>query len=304
MYFYLDKDMAKNNIARCLYKSENLASDKELEAVRKYFNFLGEFLIYQGEDIPYPMVYNSETDTIEQQNIPELLEIVSEDISEPKQDFGEEDGNTYWYVNKEKAINKGLAETYMTSDKPLLNPQEYFGTDNVLCYVGETLPYFCTYLPEQDTVREATEFEKYKRGQKELAENEIVLETKKEIVILQEGQYVENDEVITIPKLEEAIKQEWDKEKHIWIDTTTDLDRVEAQYDEYETMDTPSVLKEMEMQDPTLATELINMLIELRQLRYSLSNTEKTSFRFRANVILPQPSKQLKSFKDKFKKYN
>jgi hypothetical protein len=305
MYFYLDKELAKQNIARCLYKSEIPASDKELEFARNYFKYSGEFLVYVGEDIPDIIRYNPETDIVEKY-IPETpIETISEEITEPEEEFGEEDGKTYWYANKEKAIKKGLADTYFTSDRPLLNMYKHFGHENVFCYSAKTfggkeLPYFCTYIPEQDTVREATEYEKFKRNQRELTENEVVIEKNKEIVTLEEGQYInENEDIITVSRLEEAINQKWDKENHVWIDTTTDLDRVQMQYREYEAMDTPSVLKEMEMQDPALATELINMLIELRGMMYSLQAQAVT---FKANLVLPKPSEKLLSFKNRFNK--
>lgn len=301
MYFYLDKELAKQNIARCLWKSEHPATEEELNLVRKHFNYNGEFLVYEGDDIPYPIKYNSLLDTIEQEVAEEPVQAISEEDSvEEKEIFGEEDGETYWYINKEKAINKGLAENYMTSDKPLLNPQEYFGTDNVLCYVGNELPYYVTYLPEINSVREATDFEKYKRKQYELKENEVVLENKEEIITIEDGQYVnEKEEVITIPRLEEAIKQEWDKENHVWVDITTDLDRVEAQYREYEGMDTVSVVEEMKLEDEAMAEEFINMLIELRGLIYTLKSQEIKSFK--TKMTLPEPSEKLLNFKNKFK---
>lgn len=117
------------------------------------------------------------------------------------------------------------------------------------------------------------------------------------------GQYIENDEIITVNydiKLGYIVPT-WDKEQRIWKEGATDLEIVEAQYNEYAGMDTPSTLKEMELQDPALATELINMLIELRGIIYSLANAENVSLRFKENIILPQPSEKLKEFKNKFK---
>lgn len=207
MYFYLDKELAKQNIARCLWKSEHPATEKELEIVRKHFNFSGEFLVYEGDDIPYPIKYNPLLDTIEQAIIEEPVQAISEENSvEEKEIFGEEDGKTYWYINKEKAINKGLAENYMTSDKPLLNPQEYFGTDNVLCYVGNELPYYVTYLPEINSVREATREEKYLKGQEELKEYEIF----------------RNGKIETVEIPENIVKPYWNKEKEIIEDIATE----------------------------------------------------------------------------------
>lgn len=117
------------------------------------------------------------------------------------------------------------------------------------------------------------------------------------------GQYIENEEIITVNydiKLGYIVPI-WDKEQRIWKEGATDLEVVEAQYNEYAGMDTPSTLKEMELQDPALVTELINMLIELRGIMYSLANAENVSLIFKENIILPQPSEKLKEFKNKFK---
>lgn len=302
MYFYLDKKMAKQNIARCLYKSDNLLTDEELKIVREHFNFYDEFLIYEGEDIPYPIKYNSELDTIEEVIVEEPIQTFSENISESVQEeiFGDEDGKTHWYINKEKAINKGLSETFMTSDKPLLDMYKYFGNKNVIHHIGNEIPHFVTYDIEKDILREATDFEKYKRGQKQLSENEVVLENKKEIITITDGQYVnENEEIITVPCLEEYLQREWDKTNHIWKDLTTDLDRVQAQYREYEGMDTPSTVQEMKLQDEALATEYLNMMIELRGLIYTLKAQEVQLFT--EKIVLPKPSKELLNFKNNFK---
>ena len=188
MYFYLDKEMAKQNIARCLYKSDKLLNNEELKIVREHFNFSSKFLIYEGEDIPYPIKYNFDLDAIEEVVSEEPVETFSEDV-EPVQEeiFGKEDGQLHWYLNKEKAINKGLSETFMTSDKPLLDMYKYFGTENVLYYVGNELPYFCTYLPEENTVREASREEKYLRGQEELKDYEIFRDNKIETIEIPEN---------------------------------------------------------------------------------------------------------------------
>lgn len=66
-------------------------------------------------------------------------------------------------------------------------------------------------------------------------------------------------------------------------------------------MDTPSTLEEMRLQDPALATEYLNMMIELRGLIYTLSASEAQSVGYAA-IQLPVPSEKLKQFKDKFKR--
>lgn len=117
---------------------------------------------------------------------------------------------------------------------------------------------------------------------------------------LYDGQYINGDEIITVPRLTDVINQEWDKTKHEWIDKTTNLDIVQTQYKEYEGMDTPSVIREMELQDLALAEEFVNMLIELRKLIYTLSASE-TQVAGYAALPIPQPSKALENFKNRFK---
>ena len=71
-------------------------------------------------------------------------------------------------------------------------------------------------------------------------------------------------------------------------------------------MDTPSTLEEMKQQDPAMAEEYIGMMIELRGLIYTLSAgvqpqaAEDKAVGFAA-LPIPQPSKALKEFKNKFK---
>lgn len=303
MKFYLDKELAKQNIARCLYKSDELLSDENLEKVRKYFNFQGEFLIYEGDDIPYPIEYDFENDTIKQAEIKEDIQpaTLSNETQEVKDDFeGEEDGRTYNYLNREIAIKKGKTETFATFSRKLRDPENYFG-GKALLFIGDTVPYYCTYIEETDTIREATEYEKYQRGQRKLSENEVVF--KEEIVTLEYGQYLdeEKQEIIKISIPDGYLKYHWDKKSHTWIDETTDYDRVQAQYRDYEGMDTPSTVKEMELQDPTLSEEYINMMIELRTLMYSLQEKKELRMAAKNNEIeIPHASKALEAFKNRF----
>ena len=112
---------------------------------------------------------------------------------------------------------------------------------------------------------------------------------------LEEGQYINGDEIIIVPKLENAISQKWDKAKHIWVDTTTDLDRVRSQYEEYKPLDTPLTFLELEEQG--LKQEYINMMKELQVLIVQLENNV-TMY----TIALPKPSEKLKEFKEKFNK--
>lgn len=160
-------------------------------------------------------------------------------------------------------------------------------------------------IDEGNIIREATEYEKYQRGQRKLSENEVIF--KENIIILEPGQYIdeEKQELITVPCPPEYLVNDWDKENHIWIDLTTDYDRVQAQYVEYEPLDTYSTVKQMERQDPALSEEYVNMMIELRVLMDSLREQKQIS-RARTMSIenkgieIPQPSEALINFKNKF----
>ena len=118
---------------------------------------------------------------------------------------------------------------------------------------------------------------------------------------LQDGQYISGNEVITVPKIENAISQEWDRNNHVWIDTTTDLDRVRAQYNEYNSMNDSITLIELEEQG--LKTEYIAMMKELRRLIVELETQRQGGFiAYTIEIVIPVPSEKLKQFKARFEK--
>ena len=90
--------------------------------------------------------------------------------------------------------------------KRLLNYKELYD-GNVLEYIGKDmadLPNEVIYDSETDLVRGMTEYEKVKYNKRKLNENEVVLEKKKEIVSITDGQYVdEKEDIITVPRLED-----------------------------------------------------------------------------------------------------
>ena len=150
---------------------------------------------------------------------------------------------------------------------------------------------------EEEGLREMTKYEKFKAGLYELLENEV--EHNSDILTLEPGQYLKDGEVVTVPK-PEGTRIEWDWKLHEWQEKATNLEIVQAQYKDYEGMDTPSTLEEMKQQDPALATEYLNMMIELRSLIYTLSASEAQPVGY-AILPIPQPSKELKEFKNRFK---
>ena len=308
MLFYLDKELAKQGIAKCIAVSEIEISQEELEARKKCFN-IQEILIYEGIDIPHKFKYNKELDNIEE--FIEIEEIaprmLSEEIQEVESDFDEEvevdPEKQYFYLDKAYADKFNKSQVIAVFPKPLKNPNQYFQKE-VYSHFGKDIPFYIS-IDEGNIIREATEYEKYQRGQRKLSENEVIF--KENIIILEPGQYIdeEKQELITVPCPPEYLVNDWDKENHIWIDLTTDYDRVQAQYVEYEPLDTYSTVKQMERQDPALSEEYVNMMIELRVLMDSLREQKQIS-RARTMSIenkgieIPQPSEALINFKNKF----
>ena len=308
MLFYLDKELAKQGIAKCIAVSEKEISQEELEARKKCFN-IQEILIYEGIDIPHKFKYNKELDNIEE--FIEIEEIaprmLSEEIQEVESDFDEEvevdPEKQYFYLDKAYADKLNKSQVIAVFPKPLKNPNQYFQKE-VYSHFGKDIPFYIS-IDEGNIIREATEYEKYQRGQRKLSENEVIF--KENIIILEPGQYIdeEKQELITVPCPPEYLVNDWDKENHIWIDLTTDYDRVQAQYVEYEPLDTHSTVKQMERQDPALSEEYVNMMIELRVLMDSLREQKQIS-RARTMSIenkgieIHQPSEALINFKNKF----
>ena len=140
-------------------------------------------------------------------------------------------------------------------------------------------------------------YEKFKAGLYELSYNEV--EYKNDILTLEAGQYVnETGELVTVPKIE-GVRVEWDWNTHIWEDKATNLEVVQSQYSEYKGMDTPSTVEEMRQQDPAMATEFIAMMIELRELMYTLSISDTQAAGYTA-IQIHSPSVPLRKFKEKF----
>ena len=305
MYFYLDKILAKKGTAKCIAVSEKEISQEELEARKKCFN-VQEVLIFEGIDIPHKFKYNEKLNTIE-----EVIEIIedtpltlSDEIEEIESDFDEEveidPEKQYFYLDKAFADKFYKSQVIAVFPQPLKNPTGYFQRE-VYQHYGKDIPFYIS-VDEGSIVREATEYEKYTRGQRKLNENEVVL--KEEIIILNEGQYLdeEKQEIITIPCPSEYLVKEWDKKNHIWIDLTTDLDRVRKQYREYEPMNTP--LTFIELEEKGLKNEYINLMRELEKLiiQFEIQN-ERNQIGFSSNIAIPSASEELENFKDIFNKF-
>ena len=205
---------------------------------------------------------------------------------------------THIYKKNESEI-KLLDTLNYTLDEFKSNPQGCFPSWDTATMIASEVKYEYPVLDSKTKeLREKTKYEKYKSGEYELQQNEV--EFKEDILVLNPGQYIKDNEVVTVPK-PEGTKIEWDWNLHEWQEKATTLEVVQAQYREYEDMDTPSTLEEMKQQDPAMATEYINMMIELRGLIYTLSASEAQPVGYSA-LPIPLPSQALKNFKNKFKK--
>lgn len=147
-----------------------------------------------------------------------------------------------------------------------------------------------------DTLVEMTLYEAYKNGLYELKYNEVIY--KDDILVLEQGQYVDEKGVLqTVPKIE-GTRVEWNWETHEWEEKATMLEIVQAQYAEYEGMDTYSTVEEMKRIDPAMADEFVNMLIELRQIAYGLNGAIETQAIGYSTLPIPKPSKDLQEYLD------
>ena len=203
--------------------------------------------------------------------------------------------STFTYIYLINGDVKLLDTLNYTLEEFKVNPKGCYpnwNTENM--YASDTM-YECPILIE-GIIREMTKYEKYKKGLYELLENEV--EYKGDILILEPGQYLENGEIKSKNKIE-GTRVEWNWTTHEWEEKATNLEIVQAQYRDYEGMDTPSTLEEMKQQDPALVTEYLNMMIELRGLIYTLSASEQQPVGYTA-IQIPMPSESLKNFKNKF----
>ncbi len=118
-----------------------------------------------------------------------------------------------------------------------------------------------------------------------------------DLSVLFEGEYFEDGKIIKVEYNQELgfLKQTWNRELKEWIEGATDIEKVQAQINEYSELDTPSTLKEMGTE---LANECMDMLIQLRNMAYTLGNP--ATIEDRDLLVLPKPSEKLKQFKNKY----
>ena len=178
MLFYLDKELAKQGIAKCIAVSETLIDNQELEERKLCFN-VKEILIFEGNDIPHKFKFNENLDNIEEFiEVEEQSALFAEDKAlqtEIESDFDEsisiDINKQYFYIDKEYADQNFQSQIIAVFQKPLKNPAKYFNKE-VYCHIGKDIPFYITI--EKNKIREATEFEKYQRKQRVLEENEYI----------------------------------------------------------------------------------------------------------------------------------
>ena len=80
----------------------------------------------------------------------------------------------YYYVDKIEAIKGNSLVLAICSDK-IKDYKKVLG-ENAVEYQGDNLPFYITYDSKTNTIREATEVEKVKRGQLTLEDNQIIFD--------------------------------------------------------------------------------------------------------------------------------
>ncbi|WP_286033746.1 hypothetical protein [Fusobacterium necrogenes] len=222
MYFLLDKDYAVNNVTRCIGISQKGFTQEDIESAKLKFNSK-DVVIYEGDDIPHYIEYDAVTNTIKEGVAPipvEDIHVISEDVDDIKL-FDDEVKISkdifYFYIDKIIADTEHISENLATFNQPLLNPDKYLGKESYLIK-GKEMPYYITI--ENGSVREATEYERYKRGQYILRENEV--EYNNNLITLEEGWYIQDNELIKIEKPLDMVKSVFNKETCKWEETATE----------------------------------------------------------------------------------
>jgi len=82
----------------------------------------------------------------------------------------------YIYLDRESA-KKGVTLVYLVSEEKKIDYEEYF-EGKAIEFIGEDVPHFISYEEGTDSIREATEEEKLVRGQRQLYDNEALIEGK------------------------------------------------------------------------------------------------------------------------------
>lgn len=182
----------------------------------------------------------------------------------------------YIYNKNLEIVSQPWCKDLQTFNK---NPFRYFKYWNEDCYASTVK--FNRPILDNGTVREMTREEICESG---------------DLSVLNDGEVWEDNEIKVIPK-PDGLKIEWIYPN--WLETATDsevyIDTLKKEYIEYKEIDTPSILREMELTDASIVDEYILMMIELREL---ISNY---NMGISAISDIPTPSKALVDFKNRIK---
>ena len=114
-------------------------------------------------------------------------------------------------VNLTAAEVKVVMENNLFLDHPELNPGDYI-------IVEQENPFVCPiYIAEKNIIEEATR------------EQRILLF--QEIDLLQDGEYIDEKRIVTVPCTENFFRKTWDKELHIWKEGATEEEIKTAWFD-------------------------------------------------------------------------
>ena len=121
----------------------------------------------------------------------------------------------YIYIDKEYADREHMVNIFGVFDEPLKDAESIIDKPYYL-YIGENIPHYIT-VEDDGTIREATEYEKYTRGQRELSDNEVIID--KEIVQLYDGEYFDGKKIIKVEVPDKFIVYKWENNK--WVANET-----------------------------------------------------------------------------------
>jgi len=130
----------------------------------------------------------------------------------------------YFYLDREKA-REGITLVFLVSEERKENYKEYF-EGAALEFKGEDIPHFITYQEETDSIREATEEEKLKRGQRPLYDNEVIIEG--EIV-----EYNPYTQKVEEGKIVEKVREDYISEGVVTLESEKDKSRAQRERELY-----------------------------------------------------------------------
>ena len=128
----------------------------------------------------------------------------------------------YIYIDKEYADKEHMVNIFGVFDEPLKDVKSTIDKPYYL-YIGQNIPHYIT-VEDGGTIREATNTERYKRGQYKLEKCEYF--DGNEIQILKKGEYYDGEKVVSVNEPDIPIAKSWDFEKRKWVFSETELQAI------------------------------------------------------------------------------